>query len=431
MSYRRGNYRGGGNNNNRSPRTNTQDTFQTLRTFLFNRYNESAKLLNLSDMFTDPGLATNGPIDKETTREKLFSALMAIAEKEIKVIESVNLANNNIADVSLVTALAQVYPGLVNLSLAGNRITQLKGFDPWRHKFKSLKVLVLQGNPVTGEQNYRAEIVRRFPSLTELDGESVPSMNFPQVDLTPRQQSNGMGIASQSLRTASKLPIATKPWFFSSKEVNEIAMDFTGKFLQMYDQDRAQLMPLYDVMSMFSVCLDTGVPRELTPGERIATPQTLEASAQIRDEYGDVNRNLSRMSNVEQRMNRLAVGPEQISGLLQKLPKTRHDLNTPQKFAIDAWPVKGLRKITDEGLMLIIHGEFEEGDKLDSGPTGGMNSGGGMRGRGRGRARGPQKRSFDRTIMMLVEPEKGQFLVVSDNLTIRPWSGIRSLGWGQ
>ncbi|KAK9448300.1 uncharacterized protein V1518DRAFT_418582 [Limtongia smithiae] len=392
--------------------TTTMGTISVLQTFLNSRYDAVNKMLNLQSMYSDQFLANNGLLSQDSTRSKMFPALMKVASMDMPQVESVNLASNNVTDVSQVTTLAQTYPHLKNLSLQDNGLVDWRQLDAWRHKFRELRELVLTGNAVTSLPNYRAEILRRFPSLKMLDG--IP------VETTAAVGGGGSGGGGSALNSISnnnsrsnvmlnltqKLAVSTRSGFFETPEVQGIATDFLGKFLQVYDGDRGQLRPLYDDMSMFSMTLNTAVPRELEAGGFGgigAGPGQQNWSA-----YIALSRNMTRVSRSNLRQNRLALGQEQIMQLLQKLPATRHDLAAPEKFAVEAWTVRGVRTAEDSGILLIVHGEFEEGTATQT------------------QQQQILRRSFDRTMLLLPFPGTGSILVASDMLTVRGWAGARA-----
>lgn len=208
----------------------TQNTISILQTFLTGRYDQQHSLLSLSGMYSDPFLAQNGLLATDSTRSKMFPALMKIASINIKTVDSVDLSRNNIRELTAVTTLAQTYPHLRNLSLAENAIDQWRHLDIWRQKFRELNELVLTGNPITSLPNYRAEVVRRFPSLKILDGEPVGSMNLPDVTRGRTQNPNPFQA------NVSKLPIRAQAGFFETEQIQNIVMTFLGKYELLFGQ---------------------------------------------------------------------------------------------------------------------------------------------------------------------------------------------------
>ncbi|KAK9466516.1 hypothetical protein V1512DRAFT_253652 [Lipomyces arxii] len=362
----------------------TKDTIQILRNFLMSRYNAEARFLDLQNLYSDQYLNANGLFDHDSTRSKMFPALMKIAGMDIEHIDTVRLDSCGITDISAVTTLAATFPHLKNLSLGHNSISQWRQLDPWRHKFRELRELILTGNPITGLSNYKTEIMRRFPSLKMLDGEVVQGLAMPELNKRGKERSS----TSLAAANITKLPVATLPSFFETSEIHGIAMNFLGNFLQVYDNDRAQLSSLYDDMSLFSMSLNTGVPREI------------DQRVQNWSQYIALSRNLTRITTSAPRLSRLAIGRQQISELFSKIPATRHDLASPEKFSVEAWTSRGVRTVDDIGISLIVHGEFTESSSS-------------------------MRRSFDRTMFLLPNAESS-FLVVSDMLTVRGWASNKA-----
>lgn len=83
--------------------------------------------------------------------------------------ESVNLADNQLKDISAISTLAQTFPNLKNLCLANNQIFRFRSLEVWKNKFKDLRELLMTNNPITTDKLYRTEMLRLFPKLVVLD----------------------------------------------------------------------------------------------------------------------------------------------------------------------------------------------------------------------------------------------------------------------
>jgi nuclear RNA export factor len=133
----------------------TQEAKDRFRAILAARYDANLKLLNLSALALDTGLRQMGVFDGSTTTSKVFPAMMVVCDGLFKTpqekrdaIVSVSLADNELADVSAVTTLAQTFPDLKNLDLSRNKFMEIKNLNAWRWKFRHLENLVLSGNPI-------------------------------------------------------------------------------------------------------------------------------------------------------------------------------------------------------------------------------------------------------------------------------------------
>lgn len=340
-------------------------TVEMLRNFLSSRYNEQAKYLDLQALRHDQYLVSNNLFSSASTESKMFVALMKVAE-DLRNVETVSLADNDLIDVNWVTTLAQTYPGLKNLSLANNRIAGMRGLEPWRHKFRQLRELILAGNPlVTNEPTYKDQVLRMFPRLVILDGQVVRDES--QLDVL-------------------RLPQPVRQTFFENPDIQSMATGFVANYFRLFDEDRQQLLQLYDDASTFSLSVNSGAPRVL-----ISNPKPQSWSA-----YISLSRNLQKVTTVTARNNRLYTGPQAIGGVFRRLPPTKHDLAQAHKFSIEAWRVPDVRVAGDTGVMICVHGEYDEPQNII--------------------------RSFDRTFIVLQGPA-GNMIVSADIMTVRAWAG--------
>lgn len=148
----------------------TSDTISFLRGVLLKRYDPQSKLLNLGALHSDPELIQKGVFSSISTQSKMFPAMMKLASTERSlVVESVNLADNQLKDISAISTLAQSFPNLKNLCLANNQIFRFRSLEVWKNKFKDLRELLMTNNPITTDKLYRTEMLRLFPKLVVLD----------------------------------------------------------------------------------------------------------------------------------------------------------------------------------------------------------------------------------------------------------------------
>lgn len=351
------------------PSAAAQSTIETLKRFLESRYNRDAKLLNLSGMGQDQYLIEHGLLATTERGSKMFLALLKIASDTYPVVDSVDLSSNSITDIAGITTLSQTYPGLKNLSLANNRIAQIADLESWRHKFTSLRELVLLGNPITNQPEYQRQVAQLFPRLIVLDNHVI---------------------RDESQIGRVKYPIPLRQTFFENDSIQQMVGGFLANYFQLYDTDRPQLLQLYDPQSTFSVAICSNTPRTMVRG--LGQPPW--------GQYIPLSRNLTKCVTAGPRTTRLYAGPEQIGKAFTRLPKTKHDLGDPSKFAIDAWTLNGVREPQDTAIFASVHGEYEEnmiGNKSDT-------------------------RSFDRTFVLLPGPN-GSMIIASDTLMVRSYAG--------
>lgn len=76
----------------------------------------------------------------------------------------------------MVNDLAETFPDLQNLDLEFNQIQDLRGLDTWRHKFRSLERLRLNGNPIANiPSDYKERLMEWFPRLHVLNDIQIRS----------------------------------------------------------------------------------------------------------------------------------------------------------------------------------------------------------------------------------------------------------------
>lgn len=381
-----------GNHSKVNESKETQELRAKLQGILSQRYLGDNKLLKLDALATDADLVTLGMF---TTREralKTFKGLMAIcdglfktAAEKTAAIESISLANNSIDDVAQVEVVATTFPQLKNLDMSGNQISSMQALEPWRGKFKELVTIYTTGNPIEGsDPNYQASLLKWFPKLQDINGIQLR---------TPEQ------IAEQAAASMPKPIPQSGPDF---RDVNGIGENFLLEFFTSYDSDRPGLTSrLYDEGSQFSLAVDTVSVRDPNG------PAPLPWAAYIK-----VSRNLIKINSQAARVRRLFKGANVIGEVWKGLPMTRHPniKEDISKYIMDCHPLPGLVDPTTQnpmgvdGLIISVHGEFEEYDPK-SGTTG--------------------KRSFSRTFVLGPgQPGKSSIRVVSDMLSLRAFSSL-------
>ena len=272
---------------------------------------------------------------------KMFLALMKLSgEIGIKPV-SINLAYNGLTDVNGITTLAHEFPDLLNLSLSNNQLTKWKDIDAWKpkHKFRILRELLLTDNPICrsemdrlGEQAYRAEVVRRFPSLKMLDGkvvEAAPEFKF--------------GIEADSKTTTLSLPVPIRHSYLQDDAVKETTTQFLLRYFHLFDTDRNNLVCVYAPNATFSYAVD------ISKGSRV----------RFSDDWIATSRNLKKLVRGDASMTRLSFDTAKLAQVFASLPRVRHELSNPDKLVVDAsWINLGDGPPT--GIMISVHGDLVE-----------------------------------------------------------------------
>ncbi|KAI9642236.1 nuclear mRNA export, poly(A)+RNA binding protein [Ciborinia camelliae] len=323
-------------------------TREKIQAVLAARYDPNLKLLNLSALGQDAKLNEMGMFLDSNTVSKLIPVLMAICNKlfttrqaKKEAIVSITLADNELVNLDNVTTLASTFPDLKNLDLSRNKFSDLDSLKLWRWKFRHLEKLILTHNPIeTITPDYTTEIVRWYPELQELNGVQVRSVAQVVADLEAIQ---------------SPFPIAS-PSFRDAGKVGEI---FVKHFLANYDTERNYLLDnYYDAQTTFSLSINMTAVRDRNHSMPIPPWAA----------YNKFNRNLSKYTHLSTRLSRKFTGIKSIQPIWNELPKTAHpDIVTrPQQYLVECQPLpgvpdpSGMSETGVDGLLITIHGEFEE-----------------------------------------------------------------------
>lgn len=364
-----------------------------LKGFLARRYNGETKLLDLSALGSDEELKASDVFNTSSTTSKFFPALMKVLDQQFETpalkheaIQSVTLANNELANITAVTTLAPTLSQLKNLDLSNNKIAKIADLGSWRRKFQSLEHLIVSNNPLeTEEPEYAATLVMWYPKLRLLN----------TVQVRTEEE-----VAKATKVTDFPFPIRTP----SFQDEGQIAENFIRTFFTGYDSDRPTLAAhFYDEHSDFSYAVNTSAPRDPS-GEGATAPQEW-------GEYIKGSRNLKKLSHLPARQNRLYKGAEAVMAAFATLPPTRHpDLAAePKKWLIECQLQPGLPDTSGQslggvdGFLITIHSEYEEMD-LSTGQA-------------------KKKRSFDRTFIIGPGGPAG-VRIVNDMLNVRAYGGI-------
>jgi nuclear RNA export factor len=386
-------------------------TQERIMSILSARYDINLKLLNLSRLGQDPGLVQMGMFDAKNRISKLFPVLMVVcdrlfhsAQEKRDAILSVTLAENDLDSISNVTTLAQTFPDLQNLDLSRNKIADLHALGGWRWKFRKLQNLKLTGNPIEHTSpGYTEEIAKWFPTLQILN------------EIQIRTQAEAAAAASaapkpidQSRKSDQASPIPINGPDF--RDVNQIGEGFLRQFFNLYDKDRATLANnFYDANSTHSLSINVSAPRS----EEGASSHPFPSAA------FNNSRNLVKVKALHGQMSKIFRGVQAIKSFWAELPPTQHpDLSThTAKYLVDCHPLPGLLDPMGQsprgvdGLVLMVHGEYEEVDVSRAQRI---------------------MRSFSRTFVLGPGlPASPAIRVISDILVLRAWSPLVSAPSGQ
>lgn len=369
----------------------TSSTIELLRSFLRMRYNPTSKMLDLTNMVNEASLVQAGLFSTTNTSAKFFSALMKLATHDKLDIESVNLSENSLDErCKYLLELALSYPALKNLAFANNNFTRVDFLEKLKGKFSLLRELIITGNPLlnNSDPGTLRRIVAIFPRLIILNGQQV------------RDEGR--------VNALFKFPVTKKAMFFESPDLSKVAANFVSAYIRLWDQQRTELLQLYTQDSQFSYQVDTT--------HMGSVPMNMGSNW---SNYLTHSRNLKRVSGARPRMSKLAVGSDTIMKVFQSLPKTKHSLQeTPNLYSMETISFPSLN-----GMQITLHGEFNETGAADH-PLSNNNNHSGGKFNKYNQQRGPafEKRSFDRTFVVVPGPN-GNFIVASDMLLVKPYAG--------
>lgn len=400
------------------PQTNV---VQTLRTFLQQRFDAASGLLNLENMQQDTVLAEANikPPGAPGAHKDLGTAIWKLSSEMFPNLTTLSLANNALTSLQSLTTLGQYLPKLANLSLERNELRWVRDLDVLaskRHGLHALTELLLVGNPMEqsavdagNTDGYRRDVLAKFPSLRILDRRPVSDVEhgFSQLFRGRSAKKAGPEAAQVPLRN---FPLQLKAGFVDG-DAAQVVPEFLSSYFARYDQDRAQLAPVYSANARFSFALNSSPPPRARAERLMHTmPHQKEL---VLDRYIDLgSRNILRSHNTKALLRNLHHGASAIVAFLQRLPKTTHPLHDASKFVVDAWVLPNVdvhaftaaNEQPDALLYITVHGEFAEA------PSQGL-------------------RSFDRTFVVAPAAPTSEAAqngwpctIVSDMLTIRHYS---------
>ncbi|KAI8602660.1 hypothetical protein EDD21DRAFT_371221 [Dissophora ornata] len=374
-------------------------TIEAIRNFIRSRYNGG--FLNLENMAQDSILraAKVIPPGQAKGRSDVGTVIMKVAAEMFPETKTISFAMNGLKSLQPISAVAQFFPNLENLSLKGNDIQYYKDLEflSGSKKLPKLRELILEGNPVRDRDivknkddfAYRSSVTKLFPSIVILDGSPVaPKISFGLGDI----------LKDADVPETALLPTPIKGNFMDSAVTESTVLEFLSSYLKLFDNNRSLLESAYDNSATFSF-------------STVTAPSLLQKN---RGEHADnwgayipMSRNLTRIKDLDQRTKRMYYGSNDIihQGLM-KLPETKHDLSDASKFCIDAWQTGQL--LPAVCIYINIHGEFEE---VHHGSQGVL-------------------KSFDRSFIVAPAPPNSsaalngwKCLIISDQLNVRGYNG--------
>ena len=321
------------NNSSTPTSAATTDTIEILRAFLAKRWDTNNRLLDLSGIHHDANMRRLyiTPNDLKASENKMFRALIKLAEEDHISPSSIDLAGNNLSDVRGVSFLSIVFPNLQRLSLSNNAIAEVNDLSVWQApgKFRYLRELSLLNTPlrdkeivqVGGEQAYQTRFKQWFPALEVLDGSRVEE-----------------GLQQH-------LPLPIRPGLMQDAGVRATAEIFLAKYFEHFDNkgNRPMLANIYTPTATFSYCINT-----------------YAAIPKFDNAWLAHSRNLQRGVSNQEQNKYLSQNRPQIIQSFQIIPLLQHNLSDdPSKLLVDAlWADIGIPDT--RGIIVTCHGTLTE-----------------------------------------------------------------------
>lgn len=406
-----------GNNNpashlNQVTANTSSGTGKVLNEYVLQRYNPAGKMLNLANFAQDQLLAATGLL---SNTHKLTLGLLKIVDLLQKndgiVIETLDLSGNGFKDLHDIKELPMIIPNLVNLSLSNNMIGKSNIFTlNWKNKFKKLRELIVTNNPLCNTAGFQNDILVAFPKLIVLNSqlirdEAKVNTLFTVIPPNPAQPSE-----------QGKL----QQFVFETPDIGSYTTQFVANFFNLWDDqaNRQQLTSLYQQESQFSLSVDSSIPS--------AAVDDADQNPNF-NIYNNLNRNLNKLAMTSSqttknnRVARVFMGNMAIGQVFNQFPSTKHFLVEDPK----AYSIQNIKYSTINGMMVTVHGYFEElADPIDKSSMPKQSSNVRRGGRYNSYNQGTNvkygKKCFDRTLC-LIPGENGTPIIASDILNIRAY----------
>ncbi|KAM5186728.1 nuclear RNA export factor 1 [Callospermophilus lateralis] len=328
---------------------------EQLKLIMSKRYDGSQQALDLKGLRSDPDLVAQN-IDVVLHRRNCMAATLRIIEENIPELLSLNLSNNRLYRLDVMSSIVQKASNLKILNLSGNELKSERELD----KIKGLKLeeLWLDGNPLCDtfqdQSTYISAIRERFPKLLRLDGHELP----PPIAF--------------DVEAPTMLP-PCKGSYFGTENLKSLVLHFLQQYYAIYDSgDRQGLLDAYHD----GACCSLSIP--FTPHN----PARSNLAEYLKD-----SRNVKRVKDPPTRFRLLKHTRLNVVAFLNELPKTQHDINS---FVVD------ISAQTSTLLCFSVNGVFKEVD---------------------GKSRDPL-RAFTRTFIAVPASNSG-LCIVNDELFVR------------
>ncbi|XP_070578701.1 nuclear RNA export factor 1-like [Ptychodera flava] len=300
-----------------------QNKLEILKTVMSKRYDVPTQALNLSNIYRDEDLQSQG-VKLLIHKPNIMNAILKIIEENIPQMQSLDLSENRLTLLENLQNLPNKAPHLKKLSLGRNSLRYEKELE----KIKRLKIeeLILDGNPLcdnfSDQSSYIRAVRKYFPKILKLDGHDLPPV---------------IGFALDESDTA--LP-ETKGSFFINDHLKTLILTFLEQYYACYDSDdRQKLLEAYHEKACFSLT----IPPPPKDGH--------QSKIQSLYKYTQYNRSINKIHEPERTFRLLKQSRLNVVACLAELPETQHDLAS---FVVD------VSMFTGTFLNFSVSGIFKE-----------------------------------------------------------------------
>eukprot|EP00899_Mesostigma_viride_P011600 jgi/Mesvir1/20440/Mv12337-RA.1 len=191
-------------------------------------------------------------------------------------VTNVFLSNNCITDLAGLAQFRQVKA----LSLASNKIDDICQLDVLAKHCPDLKILVLDGNPITSLPNYRAHAIHRLPSLKSLDHKAITATERAIGATAIKQEENLMDVMMNNVIQIFKLERALT--------LLRVHMELRGVVYSRMASFNRDDIPLYTPFELHRFLAFCELEQRLSREERLALLSMLHRK--VRHAYVRVSR---------------------------------------------------------------------------------------------------------------------------------------------
>ncbi|KAA6403194.1 MAG: putative Nuclear RNA export factor 1 [Streblomastix strix] len=284
-----------------------------LMRYIDMKYNFEERILDLEGISSDQQLRTVGIIP-DFQDANFCQILLDAIRFHTRGVVQLSLANNKIQTLRHLSDLYKAAPKLRMLALQYNSIQQLKELDYIRNC--NITHLSLMGNPVNNKKDklsYKNNINTIFNNrLQFLDGEDLPNILNLEQNPLPEQLLIGQQNDEERMRAA----------------------EFLQQYFKEYDENtpahnRMNLIAAYDDNATFSLTFNKARDNQ-NRNQLSGQLSQIGAILPVGDKngiYTTNSRNLLSIQDFKQRIQLLKKGPDEIISTLKHLPLSKHTIS--------------------------------------------------------------------------------------------------------